>query len=140
FLLPITASLVRESNSWQPPNPRPQQWDWWNHWTIRGSRRSFAPRIPQRAHETRLAAVRALILYPLNALVEDQLARLRDALDGSNARTWLQARRSANRFYFGRYTGRTPVSGGRTAAATTRLRTELASIQRDAQLVAGSPA
>lgn len=140
FLLPIVAALIKESSRWTAPAPQPAQWDWWNHWTMKGVRRSFTARIPQRAHETRPAAVRALILYPLNALVEDQLARLRDGFDGQSARTWLQARRAGNRFYFGRYTGRTPVSGGRTSAATSRLRTELASIERDAQLVAGSSA
>ena len=85
-------------------------------------------------------AIRALILYPLNALVEDQLARLRDGLDGAGARAWLQAHRAGNRIYFGRYTGRTPVSGSRTSAATGRLRAELADAHRDAQLVAGTPA
>src|SRR5208282_2578106 len=67
FLLPIAAQLVRESVTWAVPNPRPVQWDWWNHWSMQGSRRRFAPRIAQRAHENRTAAVRALILYPLNA-------------------------------------------------------------------------
>jgi DEAD/DEAH box helicase domain-containing protein len=61
-------------------------------------------------------AVRALILYPLNALVEDQMIRLRQAADsvevpdGSGARRWLAENRS-DRFTFGRYTGSTPVSG-----------------------------
>jgi DEAD/DEAH box helicase domain-containing protein len=143
FLLPIAASLIRESPGWEAPGPRPAQWDWWNHWSMQGSRRRWAPRIPQRGHENpavRRPAARALILYPLNALVEDQLARLRDGLDGTQARAWLRAQRAGNRFYFGRYTGRTPVSGNRTATATARLRDELASIERDAQLVAGSPA
>jgi ATP-dependent helicase YprA (DUF1998 family) len=107
---------------------------------MQGSRRRWAPRIPQRAHENRTPAIRALILYPLNALVEDQLARLRDGLDGAGARSWLQAHRAANRIYFGRYTGRTPVSGSRTSAATGRLRAELADAHRDSQLVAGTPA
>lgn len=143
FLLPIAASLIRESSAWGAPGPRPAQWDWWNHWSMQGSKRRWAPRIPQRAHENpvgRPPAIRALILYPLNALVEDQLARLRDGLDGMQARGWLQSQRGGNPFYFGRYTGRTPVSGNRTAAATARLRSELTSIERDAQLVAGSPA
>lgn len=134
FLLPIAAELVRESANWQAPGPRPGQWDWWNHWSMQGSQRRWAPRIPQRAHENRTPAIRALILYPLNALVEDQLARLRDGLDGAGARSWLQANRAANRIYFGRYTGRTPVSGSRTSAATGRLRAELADAHRDAQL------
>jgi ATP-dependent helicase YprA (DUF1998 family) len=140
FLLPIAAELARESVTWPAPGLRPAQWDWWNHWSMQGSRRRWDPRLPQRAHENRTPAVRALILYPLNALVEDQLARLRDALDGAGARAWLQAHRAANRIYFGRYTGRTPVSGSRTSAATGRLRAELADAHRDSQLVAGTPA
>lgn len=140
FLLPLAASLIRESAGWHAPNPRPAQWDWWNYWSMQGSRRQWAPRIAQRAHENRTPAVRALILYPLNALVEDQLARLRDALDGAQARAWLQANRHGNHFYFGRYTGRTPVSGNRSAATTGRLRTDLADAHRDAQLVAGTAA
>jgi ATP-dependent helicase YprA (DUF1998 family) len=140
FLLPIAAELARESAVWPAPGPRPAQWDWWNHWSMQGSTRRWAPRIPQRAQESRAPAVRALILYPLNALVEDQLARLRDGLDGAGARAWLRANRAGNRIYFGRYTGRTPVSGNRSSAVTGRLRAELADAHRDAQLVAGTPA
>ncbi len=140
FLLPIAAGLVRESIGWQAPGPRPAQWDWWNHWSMQGSRRRWAPRVAQRSQENRTSAVRALILYPLNALVEDQLARLRDGLDGAHARAWLQAHRAGNHIYFGRYTRRTPVSGNRSSTAAGRLRTELAEAHRDAQLVAGMPA
>lgn len=140
FLLPILASLIRESLQWPTPGQRPNQWDWWNHWTMQGTRRRWCARIPQRVHENRIPGVRALILYPLNALVEDQLARLRNGLDGAGARAWLIARRTGNKFYFGRYTGRTPVSGVRTPGATSRLRAELAEMHRDAQLVAGRPA
>ncbi len=128
FLLPVVAALVRESANWGAPGQRPVDWDWWNHFTMRGARRQWAPRVSQRAHENRPAAIRALILYPLNALVEDQLGRLRTALDGQPARAWLQANRQGNLIYFGRYTGRTPVSGRDTA----RLRGELRSIHRDA--------
>src|SRR5262249_3418202 len=109
---------------------------WWNHFTMHGSQRRWAPRVSQRDHETRAAAIRALILYPLNALVEDQLARLRMALDGPQARAWLQANRGGNRVYFGRYPGRTPVSGDDIG----RLRQDLRSIHQDAQAVAGSAA
>ena len=126
FLLPVAAALIRESTGWQPPNPRPAQWDWWRHSVPQGGRRSFSPRLAQRVHEIRESAIRALILYPLNALVEDQLARLRAGFDGGPSRTWLQANRAGNRYYFGRYTGRTYGSGRRSAAATSKLRDELA--------------
>ena len=143
FLLPIVASLVRESVTWGAPAARPPQWDWWSHWTMQATQRRWAPRIPQRAHEnpmTRPAAMRALILYPLNALVEDQLARLREGFDGDGARAWLDAHRASHRFYFGRYTGRTPVSGSRNSGTTSKLRDELAELAQAAQLVQGTPA
>ena len=101
FLLPIFNQLVSESSSWSGSSPSGSRW-WKNSgdWT------------PQRGSETgRMPAVRALILYPMNALVEDQLVRLRRALDSDMARQWLDQNRGGHRFYFGRYTGRTPVSG-----------------------------
>ena len=136
FLLPVIASLVRESANWAIPTQRPADWDWWNHFTMQRTTRRWAPRISQRAHEARPAAVRALILYPLNALVEDQLARLRLALDSHQARTWLESNRNGNLIYFGRYTGRTPVSG----RSIGRLRDELRSIHQDDRAVALSTA
>jgi len=142
FLLPLIASIVRESANWAAPGSRPAQWDWWNpsHATMQGTRRRWAPRVSQRAHETRPAAVRGLILYPLNALVEDQLARLREALDGAAIRVWLNTNRHGNLIYFGRYTGKTPVSGGLNSSNTSRLRDELRNIHQDSQAVAGSAA
>ncbi|CCH89535.1 DEAD/DEAH box helicase [Modestobacter italicus] len=115
FLLPVLARLVRESASWSSP-PR-DGGSWWTGpqgWE------------PQRAGSpSRPAAIRALVLYPMNALVEDQLVRLRRALDGPAARRWLDSTRRGNRFYFGRYTGRTPVSAVRSNSSTTELRAVL---------------
>ena len=134
FLLPVITALVRESEHWGTAPARPPQYDWWNS----GNRR-----ISQRAHEdrrTRPAAIRALVLYPLNALVEDQLSRLRMALDSPGAREWLENRRSGNRFYFGRYTGRTPVPGTRVPNKIRRLREELLENDLAVQQVTGNPA
>lgn len=117
FLLPLLASLASESLRWGAPNaPLPHVNDWWSNEDWQAScknnnriTRSF--RVPQRGHETRPAAVRALILYPMNALVEDQLTRLRRALDSPQARQWCSQNMNGNRIYFGRYTGNTPVPG-----------------------------
>ncbi|MBR2362870.1 MAG: DEAD/DEAH box helicase [Spirochaetaceae bacterium] len=57
--------------------------------------------------ETRPRVMRAMILYPLNALAEDQMVRLRKSLDGKEVKSWLDSNCNKNRIYFGRYTGRT---------------------------------
>lgn len=109
YLLPVFASLVEESARWGASSPGPQRALWWNY--------PRQQRIPQRAHDTsRPKALRALFLYPLNALIEDQLGRIRRACDSPNGRQWLSAKRNSNRFWFGRYTGSTPVSGSHTNA------------------------
>ncbi len=121
FLLPLFAYLTKESQNWQPPREEdPHLNDWWSNqdWQDKcnpkvNTRHSFkrSYRVSQRGHETRDAAVRAIILYPMNALVEDQLTRLRKALDSPQAREWLRKNRTGNRIYFGRYNGVTPVPG-----------------------------
>ncbi len=138
FLVPILSELLRESCTWPAPNPSPLAWDWWNHRTEHGQSFRYTPPVAQRGHETRTAAMRALLLYPLNALVEDQLVRLRRTLDSEHARVWLKANRQDNRLYFGRYTGRTPISGSCNSDAVARLRSELRKLSREAAAVAGS--
>jgi DEAD/DEAH box helicase domain-containing protein len=97
FLLPIFARLLAEAAAWDSDMPLHR---WWepreqaNDWRA------------ARSGATRPTAVRALILYPTNALVEDQISRLRKAIT--------RARSSENAlplFYFGRYTGATLGSG-----------------------------
>jgi DEAD/DEAH box helicase domain-containing protein len=114
FLLPLFAYLAQESLTWSAPKPAPSQLnDWWRNeaWQTQCKEAKQSCRVPQRAHETRQPAVRALILYPMNALVEDQLTRLRRALDSPEARAWLAKHRPGQRIYFGRYNGTTPVPG-----------------------------
>lgn len=119
FLLPLFASLVHESSHWNLPNEKhPHLDDWWknNEWRNEWKRevkagRKISRRIPQRGHEKRDSAMRALVLYPMNALVEDQLTRLRKALDSDEARQWFKVHRNNNKFYFGRYNSGTPIPG-----------------------------
>lgn len=102
FLLPLLAKLIEESQSWGQGLS-----DGLNTWWENRENPTF---VQQRDGEARPAAVRALVLYPMNALVEDQLARMRKALDSKEARAWLDVNRKGNRFYFGRYNGSTPGS------------------------------
>ncbi|EHQ34544.1 DEAD/DEAH box helicase [Methanoplanus limicola] len=118
FLLPVVASLIKESKKWKVPSrPDLKINDWWSdenyiaNWTknIRNTKNTL--RVPQRSHEKREPGLRALILYPMNALVEDQLTRLRKTFDSDNSRNWLKNNRNNNRFYFSRYNSSTPIAG-----------------------------
>ncbi|MFS2187244.1 DEAD/DEAH box helicase [Mucilaginibacter sp. Mucisp84] len=129
FLLPVFAALAKEAvaKNWQqevlPVNNKLERW-----WRSRGETYTdildfdngrLLPGAMQRGHETRTPAVRALILYPMNALVEDQMTRLRVALDSKEARGFFENqaagpardRYSYNRIYFGRYNSSTPSPG-----------------------------
>lgn len=92
FLLPVLLRLVQEAISWdtQPATQIP----WW----MAEGKPDFTP---IRSLETRSAAVRTIIIYPTNALVEDQMTRLRRAI-----RKIGQAL-PARPLWFGRYTGMT---------------------------------
>ncbi|WP_247216949.1 DEAD/DEAH box helicase [Synechococcus sp. C9] len=109
FLLPLLAQLAKDSKNWTVPNSQSATQRWWDE-TANPNKNWVA----QRSHETRPAAVRALILYPLNALVEDQLRRLRKVLDSPTVHQWLDQNRNGNRITFGRYTGLTPIAGKKT--------------------------
>jgi DEAD/DEAH box helicase domain-containing protein len=124
FLLPIFAMLAREGVNWKAPAPGFLAQRWWEdgsgrpyeNWTDvperPTSRRADAsPFRPHRNGERRQAAVRALILYPMNALVEDQLTRIRRALDSDAASQAMGQYFNGNRIFFGRYTGDTKVTG-----------------------------
>jgi len=132
FLLPVLATILaeatRERGGWTAPGPGYLQHRWWSDaegktLAVRDKEGSYALREDvkirglewdgfhkrhQRAGETRPAAIRALILYPMNALVEDQMARLRAAIDSQDARDLLSQELQGNRIFFGRYTGQTP--------------------------------
>ncbi len=55
-------------------------------------------------------AVRALLLYPMNALVNDQLSRLRRLFGAPTTRDWFK-QHGGRPVKFGRYTSRTPFPG-----------------------------
>lgn len=127
FLLPMLADIVAEAErEWKAPITYSTN-EWWkanNGEALRqkeifefptdavtGTPGRLAPCAMQRPNEQRDAAVRALIIYPMNALVEDQMTRLRDALDNDDVQKWMEERLNGNRIFFGRYNGATPTSG-----------------------------
>ena len=96
FLLPMLCRLLQERPAWGTATPLHR---WWEH---ENQNRQWA-HARSLSTKYRPAAVRSLILYPTNALVEDQVSRLRKALmTGSSQRP---------EFFFGRYTGAAPGLG-----------------------------
>jgi DEAD/DEAH box helicase domain-containing protein len=96
FLLPIITRVVMERLNKNAPEINP----WWETWNRssnswqgmrQGNDQSFKP------------AMRALILYPTNALVEDQISRIRQAAFRAQ-----KINQDKPLFYFGRYTGDSP--------------------------------
>ncbi len=106
FLLPIVRRLMNEARreGWSNSHPAPR-----SMW-FRDNPRHYESQRAGERDTNRMAATRALIIYPMNALVEDQIRRLRRGLDSTAALAWLDQHLGGHRFYFGRYTGRTPVS------------------------------
>lgn len=102
FLLPVLTRLVEESQKWPDDAPVNQ---WWQG----GQWESC------RSANVRPAAIRALVLYPTNALVEDQITRLRRAL-----RSIVAA--GGKQLWFGRYTGATLGAGALPKGARDKRR------------------
>ena len=136
FLLPVLAELVRESSTWpESPDP-PVDRKWWED--------DDSERKSQWQHTGRnkrgLHAIRAMVLYPLNALVEDQLRRLRRTLDSDLIHQWLDSDRGGNRITFGRYTGHTPVPGDPSnSGAVGRLKSRLRDVTNESGAVRADP-
>lgn len=71
----------------------------------------------ERPNSFRVPGIRAIILYPMNALVNDQLARLRNLFgDPKLAECFHELGENTRHPLFGMYTGRTPYPGARKAS------------------------
>jgi ATP-dependent helicase YprA (DUF1998 family) len=102
FLLPILADIMREATKWQPPAGPLQNGEYEagnDVW------------LPSRRQERRPAALRAIVLYPMNALVNDQLSRLRRILALNGSPQWQHANFNGNLIHFGMYTGLSRPTG-----------------------------
>jgi len=128
FLLPIFARIAKEAVGWPSPAPGFLKRRWWQQpdgkpypkfKDIPEENRPSAKRPDASAfrlqregeHPGRPKALRAMILYPMNALVEDQMTRIRRALDSIDARAVMDDHFNYNRIFFGRYTSSTKVTG-----------------------------
>ena len=95
FLLPVIASLLEESRDWGG-SPAAAGGKWW----AKDDTNFVSQRNGESGHPQ---AVRSLVLYPMNALVDDQLTRLRKALDSEDVRrVAVPRRRGSSRTASGR--------------------------------------
>ncbi|MGD1467581.1 DEAD/DEAH box helicase [Vibrio harveyi] len=74
----------------------------------------------ERPDSANLPGCRAMLLYPMNALVNDQLSRIRRLLGDPRAAQILKNKRSRP-IRFGSYTGRTPYPGSRSGKKDEQL-------------------
>jgi DEAD/DEAH box helicase domain-containing protein len=106
FLLPMLTRLVAESSSWPADAALHPWWD-----------TPKATWAGARSTSNRAAAVRAIVLYPTNALVEDQITRLRRAVRSISES-------GGRQLWFGRYTGSTLGSGAPPASSKDSKRVQ----------------
>lgn len=118
FLMPLIASIVREAQAWNQANHTSQRYWPANNagWAVRGGGRTWWKGDKRKScwGENRPPALRAIIVYPMNALVEDQMSRLRACLDSPGVQQAYQEHNGyfkGNKITFGRYNGVTPVAG-----------------------------
>ena len=127
FLLPIFAQIAKEAVGWPSPDLGFLKHRWWQQLNGQpypkytdiplenrpsAKHPSATPFRLQREgeHPERPKALRAMVLYPMNALVEDQMTRIRRALDSSDSRAIMDEHFNNNRIFFGRYTSSTKVT------------------------------
>ncbi|MDB5203577.1 MAG: box helicase [Ferruginibacter sp.] len=139
FLLPLFAQLSKELSHWKRTDQKSLAVDsWWKDGTgltpknvVDSPNQSLSPAASQRNHDVRKAGVRALILYPMNALVEDQMSRLRKALDSDDARNWFDKNSNGNKIYFGRYNGTSPIAGSLFKVDGTRNDNKISKLKEE---------
>ncbi len=120
FLLPVLARLIAD------PQTRGQEASasrWWDQPADDARWERL------RGDETRPAAVRAMVLYPTNALVEDQMSRLRLAVTRAHGLGY--------RLYFGRYTSATQGHGALTAQKQREVAQFLQAIEAERDTLEG---
>ena len=120
FLLPLFAYLSKNLSQWKYDTGNNAPFNWFNipssHTVVKsvkgkrqGENARYEP-VPQRSGHKRPAAIKAIILYPMNALVDDQMTRLRKALDSDDAHIFFENDCNNQRIYFAQYNGATPIS------------------------------
>jgi len=112
FLLPLFAYLAKKISKWKQIPEGNLEYNWFNTPipNKRGGLTTHYTAQAQRKNSTRKPSIKAIILYPMNALVDDQMTRLRKALDSDKAESFYRDDCANHRVYFGQYNRATPIS------------------------------
>lgn len=126
FQIPVVLSLLSEAlgtqnrAKWEGPSLTGSTW--WNQSPL-----AFrAKRVVTR----RRPAIRALFMYPLNALVQDQVDGLRGVLNSAAAEQFYEKQLSGERIFFGQYSGSTPGKGETNPKNTKECAEDLREIEK----------
>ena len=115
FLAPIVTQLLKEAivGDSQDQSMRPWRFEtspkaeeWWEE--------DHPQYKPQRQNSSRKSGIRAMLLYPLNALVQDQIEGLRKIFDSVEADDFFNKDVNGERVYIGQYNGATLGVGDRS--------------------------
>ncbi len=110
FQIPLLINILKEAlgdgsrNRWAGSAETGTAW-----WRDQSS--SFEYKRRQPAPGQRKPAIRALLMYPLNALVQDQIDGLRQILCSGEASLFYNSVLDGNKIYFGQYSGSTVGRG-----------------------------
>lgn len=124
FMLPLLLNLVLEGlrDKWKGPSESHETW------FLDSKHFSY-----KRRKSERIPAVRCMIIYPLNALVQDQVEELRSILNSEDANNLFNNTFKGDRLYFGQYSGSTLGGGSAEDSRNKRInevRNELKEITR----------
>ena len=128
FQIPILLNIIKESLG---DNSR-KRWSgnaenstaWWREQTSR-----FVYKRKDSMDGERKPGIRALIMYPLNALVQDQIDGLREILCSQEANQFYENVLNGNKIYFGQYSGSTIGKGELNARNYNSIKGELRQIE-----------
>ena len=128
FQIPLLLNIIKEAIG----DPTRKRWSgsaesgstWW-----REQSSNFAYKRKSALPEQRKPAIRALLMYPLNALVQDQIDGLRHILSSDEASNFYDSVLDGSKIYFGQYSGSTLGRGTPSLRNYNEIKSNLREIE-----------
>lgn len=126
FMLPLLINILQEAFRKDGKGRWSESSLTYNKWW-RGSPIKFSS---ARSETKRTAAMRCLVMYPLNALVQDQVEELRSVLNSDAAEDLYKNHLGGDRIFFGQYNGLT-IGNGVSKRNLESVANELISLENE---------